>query len=132
MTRVSKEILFHAAHRLQGHERACQFLHGHTWRVQVMMESGALQEDGSSRGMVVDFGDLRAGLQAVKEMFDHSVILEKGDFLVDVLTQAGQRVVEVPYRPTAENLARAIRSLLGSARVRVYETPESYAEDFDV
>lgn len=131
MIRVSKEFTFDAAHRLQGHDRACQFLHGHTWRVQVMVDAPKVQESGSSRGMVIDFAHLKAGVHEVVAMFDHSVILEEGDPLIELLEQAGQRVVEVPYRPTAENFAMAIRKVLGVARVRVYETPNNYAEDFD-
>lgn len=131
MIRVCKEFTFDAAHRLQGHDRACRFLHGHTWRVQVIVESAELLEEGSSRGMVVDFGDLKARAAVLFEKMDHAVILEEGDPLISVLEGAGQRLLVVPFRPTAENFAREILVALGVAAVRVYETPGNYAEAYN-
>lgn len=131
MIRVCKEFSFDAAHRLQGHSRLCQYLHGHTWKIQVMVESEDLNSEGSSRGMVIDFSELKARVQGLIETMDHSVILEDGDPLISVLLDAGQRVLTVPFRPTAENFAREIVKALGVPRVRVYETPTNYAEAFD-
>lgn len=96
-----------------------------------MVEAPELRTDGSSRGMVVDFSELKEAVKHVQDMLDHAVILEEGDPLIEILGKAGQRVCEVPFRPTAENFARHIRKVLGVSRVRVYETPGSFAEDFD-
>lgn len=130
MIRVGKEFSFDAAHRLQGHDRLCQFLHGHTWRVVVSYEGSEVQESGSSRGMLLDFGDIKKEIQRLVERLDHAVILEEGDPLIAVLQTAKQRVCMVPFRPTAENFAAYFLTALDADSVRVYETPGNYAEAY--
>jgi 6-pyruvoyltetrahydropterin/6-carboxytetrahydropterin synthase len=52
------------AHFLPGHPK-CGQVHGHTYKVEVIIEGQA------SRGMVVDFADLKARTREVLQEYDH-------------------------------------------------------------
>ena len=52
------------AHFLPGHKK-CGQLHGHTYRVEVVIEG---EPDG---GMIVDFAELKAGTREVLQEYDH-------------------------------------------------------------
>jgi 6-pyruvoyltetrahydropterin/6-carboxytetrahydropterin synthase len=52
------------AHLLPGHPK-CGQLHGHTYRVEVVVE-GEMKD-----GMVLDFADLKARIRAVLARYDH-------------------------------------------------------------
>jgi len=97
---------FDAAHHLYGYPGECKNLHGHTWDVEVTVESPELDEIG----IVYDFKNLKADLKAVLSDYDHVLINEVPPF--DEIS------------PTAENLARVICERLTKAvdpRVRVTE-----------
>ena len=116
-TTIYFERTIDSSHVLEGHPGKCGRLHGHTYRFEVWMTAPELGDDG----MVVDFFDLKAQIDA----WDHV-------HLNDV----------VDFRPTAEALAgemhRRLRALLTarfpdresetSCRLRLWETPTSYAE----
>jgi len=85
---------FAAAHRLRGYEGACEKLHGHNWKVDVVLASDRLDD----LGMVADFKQVKAALKKVQDRFDHQ-------FLNDV-----EPFTEV--NPTTENIARAIAERL--------------------
>lgn len=71
---VFTEIRFESAHRLpnvaEGHK--CARLHGHSYRVQVTV-AGALHPE---LGWVVDFADVRAACEPVREALDHRYLNE--------------------------------------------------------
>ncbi len=115
-TTVTKIMHFSAAHSLPDHQGKCRNIHGHTYTVEVTVE-GPLQDEGPARAMVLDFGDLGDVVaRLVVDPLDHQ-------YLNDVL-----EVV-----PTAEALAGwMFRTLVDAGlpvtRVRLWETPTSYAE----
>ena len=122
MTTVTKTVKFDAAHILTNHQGLCKNLHGHTYRGD----------------MVIDFKDLkRIATEVVCDRFDHSFIYNTespGECeIADVVGRNGMRVVPIPFRSTAENLARLFFDELkaripGLAAVKVWETSDSCAE----
>ena len=69
---LTKEFTFEAAHRLPRHDGKCARLHGHSWKMQVEVESPALCESGPKTGMVMDFGDIKAAVASLVEShLDH-------------------------------------------------------------
>ncbi len=121
---VTKIFTFDAAHGLPGHEGKCQNMHGHTYKLEVTIcrvdYGNPLIEMGSSESMVMDFADLKEVVQSyVIDRWDHKCINDVEE-----------------WRPTAENMAKyafwAISNALppdvAVTKVRLWETPTSYAE----
>lgn len=137
---LKTEQSFDAAHFLKGYAGKCSNIHGHRWRVVAQIKSIHLSQEPQTRGMVVDFGDLKVSLKAICDHLDHCLIYETGSLrpqTLQALEAEGFRLVEVPFRPTAEHLAHHIYHLMkeqghGVDRVEVYETPTNcaaYEED---
>ncbi len=123
MISVTKIFKFDAAHFLPEHSGKCAELHGHTYRLEVTVarKAGGLVADGSSAGMVIDFGDLKAIVQReIIEKVDHKM-------LNDVF----------PFRTTAENMVTYFYEVLERQlapldvevlKLRLWETQTSFAE----
>ena len=132
MTTVTKTVKFDAAHVLTDHQGLCRNLHGHTYRVDVSVSTEA---DGD---MVIDFKELKGILaEVICDRFDHSFIYNTGSAgeseIAAVVEKHGMRTVAIPFRSTAENLAKMFFGDLkprvaGLAAVRVWETADSSAE----
>ena len=112
---------FAAAHCIRGHAGRCAQLHGHNYRVVVVVAAEGLNE----LGMVVDFAELKAICNRAVDPLDHTVLNELAAFK--------------DANPTAEELARHIHRVVGEQlrsatgarvsleRVTVYESETSYA-----
>lgn len=134
MITVTKTVKFDAAHVLTNHDGLCKNLHGHTYRVDVSVT----QDENDNSDMVIDFKDLkRIANEMICDSFDHAFIYnsksEGESEIAAVVGRYGMRTVELPFRSTAENLARHFYTMLKSAipglsAVKVWETAESYAE----
>ena len=132
MLTVTQECRFDAAHVLSNHAGQCKNLHGHTYRVIVEV-SGA--EPG--KDMVIDFKDLKKIMEEViLSRFDHAFIYDQSSEaereIAEVITRHGMKSMALPFRSTAENLARYIFEGIAEkapnvSAVRVFETPDSCA-----
>lgn len=142
VARISKEVEFDAGHRVPSHGSKCRNPHGHRYRVRVTCTGPIVDEPGApDDGMLVDFGDLKGLMvQHVHDVLDHATVVWVHDReLFDALDGHGWAVVEFPYVPTAENLARWVwetlapliaarfRDGLTLTEVAVWETPTSVA-----
>lgn len=139
MFRITKAFEFDAAHRLFRYEGLCANVHGHRYRVEVSIEGHVLDE----MGMFVDFKELDKWVNEIIHCWDHAFLLNKDDPLKRVLG-GDNKVVLFNGNPTAENMAARIyldvqrvlfqqcdkqrHRLTRLAKVRVYETPECWAE----
>lgn len=65
---------FDSAHFLHGYKGKCANLHGHHWVIEAEFSSSHLQDDGSCRGMLIDFGDLKRAVRNLADSFDHALI----------------------------------------------------------
>ena len=134
MTTATKTIKFDAAHVLTNHEGLCKNLHGHTYRVDVTVAQSA----GDTKDMVIDFKDLKKiATEVICERFDHAFIYNTESAgereIAAVVEKNGMRTVAIPFRSTAENLARMffgeLKALIpGLSAVKVWETADSCAE----
>uniref|UniRef100_A0A7C9JCR9 6-carboxy-5,6,7,8-tetrahydropterin synthase n=1 Tax=Muribaculaceae bacterium Z82 TaxID=2304548 RepID=A0A7C9JCR9_9BACT len=129
------ESEFDAAHFLTDYHGKCENLHGHRWRVVAYLEAEALETSGTQKDMVVDFGVFKSALRELTEELDHRFIVEEGSLATDTvacLEREGFCLFTVPFRTTAENLARYLFDRLASqglpvSQVEVYETPTNCA-----
>ena len=76
---------FDAAHFLWKYEGKCRNIHGHRWNVVAKIKSQELEREGQTRGMVVDFGNLKNDLKVFCDYFDHSLIYETGSLKAETV-----------------------------------------------
>ena len=134
MITVTKTVKFDAAHVLTNHQGLCKNLHGHTYRVDVSVS----QAEDDDRDMVIDFKDLKTiANEVICDRFDHAFIYNTESAgekeIAAVVEKNGMRTVAIPFRSTAENLAKMFYNELksrvpGLSAVKVWETADSCAE----
>jgi len=99
MFEISVEYSFAAGHALRGYKGKCENVHGHNYKVQVLVTGPQL----NSIGLLMDFVELRAAIKALVERLDHR-------FLNDLPPFDQQN-------PSAENIAKYFADTL-SPQVR--------------
>lgn len=132
---------------LSRHPERCRFPHGHTRTIEVVVAGTELDENG----MLLDFKALKLGVQAFIDRYDHAMAVNSSDPLLPQLREmypADAVVVFEDREPTTEAMAeeifRFVDGLLRHGyseghyqieagrveieRVRVWETPDSWAE----
>lgn len=117
MFRISKEFRFEASHSLPHlpPEHKCARLHGHSYRVEVVLESATLDARGFA---AVDYVELDEFGEMLDELYDHRNLNE---------------VMGGGHNTTAENLARTFFHWCKgrwpqTAAVSVYETAKTCVE----
>lgn len=110
---------FSAAHNLRNYKGKCEELHGHNYKVEVVLGGLELDEDG----LLIDFKDIKISLKKILETLDHKYLNEVTIF--------------VDTNPTSENLAKYIYNEMkklwheGIDSVTVWETENSAASYFE-
>jgi 6-pyruvoyltetrahydropterin/6-carboxytetrahydropterin synthase len=123
MYELTVRTRFAAAHSLRDYEGPCARVHGHTWHIEATFKGWRLD----SKGMLLDFGVVKAKIKTIVEELDHNYLNELKPF-----TGSAEN------NPTVENLARHIYNRLKQdldqnnlpaqiASVRVWESPDTSA-----
>ncbi len=141
---ITTRLEFDAGHRIPCHKSQCRNLHGHRYALEITLSGDIIAQDNlSESGMVMDFSDVkRIARESVVDVWDHAFLVFKDD--TDVLnflnTLPNHKTVVFPTVPTAENMAAEAFKLLQHQykdtygnhlkleRVRLYETPNSWAD----
>jgi len=129
---------FDGAHFLTDYYGKCENLHGHRWHVEAYLRQESLGTEGTQRDMVVDFGVFKACLRRLTGELDHTFLVEEGSLkpaTIEALEGEGFTLTILPFRTTAENLARYLYRRLAAegmpvSQVDVYETPNNCASYF--
>lgn len=135
MYELSTEYWFDSAHFLTDYHGACENLHGHQWRVTAYVAAETLGEAGTQRDMVVDFGVFKRIVREECDRLDHTFLVEEGSLkprTIAALEDEGFTLTMLPFRTTAENLARYLAKRLLErglpiSRVDCNETPNNRA-----
>ena len=107
---------FAAAHQLRGYKGKCENLHGHNFRVEVVVRG----EELDASGMLLDFVDLKRSINGlINEQLDHRNLNDLPTF-----HERGG------VNPSAENIAKYLHDEVGRTlpesvvvdSVTVYET----------
>ena len=145
--RVCKMIEIENGHMLSKHPDKCRFPHGHTRRVEIVLEA----DDLDANGMVCDFKIVKTAVGEYIDSFDHALCMNTDDPMYSTFKTAyGDRVIGfTSIEPTTEVLAKAfydacvagfaayvqagsgrfnLRAHVRLVRVRVWETSSSWAE----
>ena len=126
---------FDNAHFLKGYEGKCANIHGHRWTVEIQIKGEEIQKEGPHRGMLVDFSDVKEDLREEASRLDHTLMYEAGSLKAETLAamkDEGFALVEFPFRPTAENLAKHFYDIMKQkgydvVSAAIYESPENCA-----
>ncbi len=79
---------FAAAHNLRNFRSKCENLHGHNWKVEIVMRGHRLDESG----VLVDFGEVKQTTREILAELDHRYLNELPFF--------------TEHNPSSENIAR--------------------------
>ena len=144
--RICKTFEIENGHMLAKHPDKCRFPHGHTRKVEFILEADDLDE----RDMVCDFKVVKETMCEFLEMFDHALCVNTADPKYAALKSAyGDRIIDFEkVDPTTEIIARTVhdhfktrladyraqggtypvRRTVRIVKVRVWETSSSWAE----
>lgn len=118
MFRIGITKHFSSAHYLRGYQGKCEGLHGHNWKVEVVVTSGRLDH----LGMVMDFKRLKQKLCAILDELDHRLLNEIPHF--------------AERNPSSEELAQYVCQKISAQiepgidveRVTVWESDQCWAQ----
>jgi len=143
---IRKLFKFENAHIVRNcsTQRCSQNLHGHSYQVEVLLESNYL-DNGQ---MVYDFGLTKLYIKELIDSFDHAITLwsvDDSEYLADMKKHSG-RWIELPVSPSAEQFSRVFFLMIervlecsvmqnGEREVKlhsiiVHETQTGYAQCF--
>ena len=147
MFRICKTLEIENGHMLARHPDACRFPHGHSRKVEIVLEA----EELDANGMVCDFKIVKDAIGKFLDTFDHALCMNTEDPMYPTLKAAfGERVIAFEKtEPTTEVLAKTffdaiargltdyavredtrypLRPEVRLSSVRVWETSSSWAE----
>lgn len=141
---ITTRLEFDAGHRIPDHKSQCRNLHGHRYSLEITLSGDIIsQKEVSENGMVMDFSDVKKiARESIVDVWDHAFLVFKDDKVVlDFLNSLpNHKTVIFPCVPTAENMASEAFKILKDEykdtygnhlkleRVRLYETPNSWAD----
>ena len=96
---------FSAAHNLRNFRGKCEALHGHNWKVEVVLSGKNLDDSG----VVLDFAEIKAATSEIMSEIDHRYLNDLPFFMEN--------------NPSSENIARYIfhrlQEKIDNDRVRI-------------
>jgi 6-pyruvoyltetrahydropterin/6-carboxytetrahydropterin synthase len=107
---LSVEQTFAAGHALRNYKGKCENVHGHNYRVRVVVQGPELDY----RGLLVDFGDIKKVMKEVIERLDHQFINDIPPF--------------TELNPSAENLALYFHQEVSKGLTTVASVPVQVTE----
>ncbi len=136
MFKVTKEVIFCAAHRLPDYPGPCQNLHGHNYRVLLTLAGESLNKDN----LLMDFREIKLACgKWIDENWDHVTLVAKTDeALLNFCKTSGTKYFVTEGAPTAEYLAHYLYEITAGTllknigdgdpkvevhQVVIYETP---------
>ncbi len=139
---LTQRIEWDMGHRLgDGYLSKCRHAHGHRYVAELSFVASTLD----AFGMVLDFGEIkRLAKSWIDEHIDHAFLVYEKDLpLLDFLRSENNRHFIVSFNTTVENITSWLGPQLQTVinadamaksrgvrltRVRVYETPNGWAE----
>ncbi len=122
MFEVSVEETFAAGHALRNYHGKCENVHGHNYRVRVIIEGTDLDD----AGLLVDFVELKRLLRATIERLDHRFLNDIAPF--DKLNPSAENMARYFYQEMSHGLGGGARqNPVRVAEVKIWETDTATA-----
>jgi len=106
---------FSAAHNLRNFRGKCEALHGHNWKVEVVLSGKNLDDSG----VVLDFAEVKGATNEIMSEIDHRYLNDLPFFMEN--------------NPSSENIARYIfhrlREKIDNDRVRIMRVTAWESQD---
>jgi len=104
--RICKTIEIESGHMLSKSPDKCRYPHGHTRKIELIVESDALDKND----MVCDFSLLKIVLKDIVDSFDHAMCINTNDPMYNAFKETyGDSVIGFANAdPTAECMAKII------------------------
>ncbi len=114
--KIRKDFKFDAAHNLTKYHGKCEKLHGHTYKLSVILD-GTPHASGDDEGMIIDFCEIADIVKSkVIAKLDHT-------YINDILPQpTAENIAVWIWQQTAESLKRDNCQL---CEIHVWETETS-------
>mgnify|MGYP005859126593 CR=1 FL=1 len=119
MYRIGVWDHFSSAHYLRNYQGKCEHLHGHNWKVEVVLEGETLD----NAGMMLDFSILKGFLKEIMNTLDHKCLNDDIYFFKD-LSPSSEHIARFVYNSLKEKLKDYPVKMY---EVKVFESENSYA-----
>jgi 6-pyruvoyltetrahydropterin/6-carboxytetrahydropterin synthase len=103
MFEIAVEQGFASAHALRNYKGRCENVHGHNWKVRVVIEGERLDDTG----LLVDFIDVKSLMARIIDRIDHQFLNEIPPF--DVVNPSAENIAEYFYKKMTEGLGDRYR-----------------------
>lgn len=123
MFRLKVQDHFSSAHYLRNYQGACENLHGHNWKVELVVEGETLNDIE----ILIDFKELKKMLKEVLEELDHRLINELPYF--QEKNPSSENIAQYIYLRVREKLQDFPK--IRVKEVTVFETEKASATYFE-
>jgi 6-pyruvoyltetrahydropterin/6-carboxytetrahydropterin synthase len=120
MFQVSVEETFSSGHALRGYRGKCENVHGHNYKVRVVLEGPTLD----SIGLLYDFTHLKRVLREIIAGVDHRFLNDQAPF--DVTNPSAENLAKYFYEEISRQVNQAPEGAK-LARVTIWETDTTSA-----
>ncbi|HXC30979.1 MAG TPA: 6-carboxytetrahydropterin synthase QueD [Verrucomicrobiae bacterium] len=120
MFQVSVEETFSAGHALRGYRGKCENVHGHNYKVRVLLEGPGLD----STGLLCDFTHLKHVVRGIVAGVDHKFLNDQAPF--DAINPSAENLAKFFYDETARQM-NALPAGARIASVTIWETDTTSA-----
>jgi 6-pyruvoyltetrahydropterin/6-carboxytetrahydropterin synthase len=127
MFEVSVDEMFSAGHALRGYKGKCENVHGHNYKVRVVLEGTEL----NSIGLLFDFMDVKRIMRGIIEGLDHKFLNDQAPF--DKINPSAENLAKFFYEETSRGIGQISEKSSNSNRspkiasVTVWETDFTFA-----
>jgi 6-pyruvoyltetrahydropterin/6-carboxytetrahydropterin synthase len=122
MFEVSVEETFAAGHALRNYHGKCENVHGHNYKVRVVIEGEQLD----AAGLLVDFVELKRIMRGIIERLDHTFLNDVPPFTE--LNPSAENMARYFYQEMGKGLAGGSRANpVRVAEVKIWETDTATA-----
>lgn len=119
MFEVAVQETFAAGHALRAYKGKCENVHGHNYRVEIIIAGERLD----SIGLLVDFAEVKKLIRKVVARLDHQFINDLEPF--DVLNPSAENLAKYFYDEVSAGLGGG--ESVRVEKVKLWETDTTYA-----